>query len=1017
MNSAMDNAVELFGYNRKGYFFDAKMRQEREYWEQDVRIKKFLLYREDIRDLTNLTTAKMDSYLLVALLELGCCIIMLVEGVLHGTKQFRIPSWLCWLYVVSLADAVLYLFLSAWFAVHASVAAHSFSVRLLTQFVRLPLPSKGQLDAARGYAADFEGTGVTGLLRIPVVQQQVERLSSATTARNAGEDDSGAMGLQALAAQSGSATAALKHVKLYRALQSNWQAHDAYARTCLALGTYSFVYAFAYYCIGLLVIEHANPQAAFACTLMLLTVVWLILRLDLYFDRSLFLFGSGLLCLGPLLTFVATTLWRSSYNFAVRNAYAVLVPIIFGLHAALIMIVAYVARAEQVADRSVALPTRFRTVLYLDVFAWLGESTNGAASPAQSVDGDQHGPRSPRETARLHGRLPPQLRASLMADCVQLADRVERELKAWQSGIVAANVRGVLDVVPKVMKLRSEFLPWQEKLQSLVATPVSGGSPDGSHAGPSECAQRIQETEDQPWLRLVWSSAPQRDLNVDMGLVAPDFAAAAAVAAAGQVPPAPQAMETFSVEFYVHPVTGESRREPPAGAEVSDLTVLAGHVATLQRSIQALGHKQSRFAALSQNIRRRRDDLIARASTSFRSGGSFGNANFTTASGSFGNSPQESGASRSFFHGLTPPSNSSGSYNYASAVSNAVELRTPLCSPPVRSLHSSPIHSPARSPAQSPELAPRPAPANVEGMELSSPAQETRFGGAEAVDETVVAGSGNFAHSEAAAQTFHPRQDGFRESRKPPGQVPWLIFRNASAVIVAVWLLGVLNYTIIEPIQMFISNSPVSPYDGRPPVAVLHAAPGELPQTSTAAVHPLASAGMPWSGTIAIACREGSSSAGSLLMLERFAVYELSLDPGAIAFSGDPNGGAVVVQSPLRRQDDIDGCLEAAPSFRAAGLSSLRIICSAGGDCDAVVLLNQRGGRLRCRIPRSGARPLAPALLPAPLLPGANLATSACRVGGHVYALGRAAAGGASSLWRFDADDWDRKVAANGFLQ
>lgn len=38
--------------------------------------------------------------------------------------------------------------------------------------------------------------------------------------------------------------------RVFRDLQNNWQAHDAYARACLALGTYKLIHALAYYTVG-----------------------------------------------------------------------------------------------------------------------------------------------------------------------------------------------------------------------------------------------------------------------------------------------------------------------------------------------------------------------------------------------------------------------------------------------------------------------------------------------------------------------------------------------------------------------------------------------------------------------------------------------------------------------------------------------------------------------------------------------------------------------------------------------
>jgi len=49
--AGLAGAQALFGYNRKNYFFDQEMRIKREYQGQDMRIKQFELYREDVRDL------------------------------------------------------------------------------------------------------------------------------------------------------------------------------------------------------------------------------------------------------------------------------------------------------------------------------------------------------------------------------------------------------------------------------------------------------------------------------------------------------------------------------------------------------------------------------------------------------------------------------------------------------------------------------------------------------------------------------------------------------------------------------------------------------------------------------------------------------------------------------------------------------------------------------------------------------------------------------------------------------
>ena len=53
-------AQQIFKYNRENFMFDKELRIEREFQGQDMRIKQFSLYREDIEDLVDLTVGKMD---------------------------------------------------------------------------------------------------------------------------------------------------------------------------------------------------------------------------------------------------------------------------------------------------------------------------------------------------------------------------------------------------------------------------------------------------------------------------------------------------------------------------------------------------------------------------------------------------------------------------------------------------------------------------------------------------------------------------------------------------------------------------------------------------------------------------------------------------------------------------------------------------------------------------------------------------------------------------------------------
>lgn len=566
-----DSVEELFGYNRGNFMFDQKLRQWREYQEQNMRVKQFMLYREDMRDLNELTISKMDSYLMIAVLELGCCLDLLVHGVLHLHEMSKDeqPTWNLWLYVISLAEAFVFLFLSAWLAIHASVSAHSFTVRLLTQFVRLPVPSTEQLNAASATGTDYENMGIEDILRIPVIRQQAERLNAEQNAGNEAEADPSGVavsGLVMLQPGANQATAQ-KHVRVFRDLQNNWQAHDAYARACLALGTYKLIHALAYYTVGLLVLEDRAPWACLVCVMVLPALAWLLIRLDLYFSSTIRVIGAMVLMGGPVLALIAATL--SSLDHPQEDAQFVLVAIIFAMHALLIVCVANVARAEHVTERGAALPTRFRNVLYLDVFGWL-----------QSPDQARETGRTGRARNQNNGReMPAMLREALYKESCRLGRQLTREFSAWE----IVDLDNLQTLLRQIRGLQREFTNICKDFSKMHEVNLSRGLVTDNEdvtwaqtAAESPVSSGVSEDSVQIWLRLECQSE--------------------------------------RITWFVQPVTNETRYEAPVATEtegklfISDIVGVAGRlemlrerVFVLQEDVQS-GNHRSRFSRLAEVI-------------------------------------------------------------------------------------------------------------------------------------------------------------------------------------------------------------------------------------------------------------------------------------------------------------------------------------------------------------------------------------------------------------------------------
>ncbi|CAK9062111.1 unnamed protein product [Durusdinium trenchii] len=281
-------AKELFDYNREMYQFDQGQRLDRELLRLEMQIKRFQLFREDIRDLVELTVAKMEMYHVVGALVLECTVIYYTEGRIRTSA----PPFLLGLYWLSAAGTFTYVLLCVWFSMYASISSHSFGVRFLTRFVRLPIPGSQQMSAMNARLTDFERQG-GNIMRIPFMQgvpqwQQRRRDAgknpSSSTGQGEGDEEyltavvkPGEMKQQDLLEsgvagyaddEGGLQKAAVnlpgKHIKLFRELQAKWQCYDAYARVCMSFGVNHICMTMSYYMIGLTVLEYRSPSIMFA---------------------------------------------------------------------------------------------------------------------------------------------------------------------------------------------------------------------------------------------------------------------------------------------------------------------------------------------------------------------------------------------------------------------------------------------------------------------------------------------------------------------------------------------------------------------------------------------------------------------------------------------------------------------------------------------------------------------------------------------------------------------------------
>ncbi|CAE7946099.1 unnamed protein product [Symbiodinium sp. KB8] len=281
--------------------YDRKMRQETEYQIMDFRIKQAELWREDVRDIIGLTSVKMDTYLIVNAVQLGFTVMAFCEGRLaSGT-----PTWLVGCHTLSLAGAFMYLLMSVWFSMHASVTAKSYETRLLTQLVRLPVPSWAQLEAARTYGSTFEKTKTTQMFRVPFAmgsQQRVLGEASSSTAPALTNQEGAAEGtdtgppaasadlwglegngeeIYELDGKLRTDPASQRHLQLIKQVMHYWQSYDGFARVAMSMGTNQLILGLSYYVIGYVLISNKAIIACWLVVLLFMVIATALIRLDM----------------------------------------------------------------------------------------------------------------------------------------------------------------------------------------------------------------------------------------------------------------------------------------------------------------------------------------------------------------------------------------------------------------------------------------------------------------------------------------------------------------------------------------------------------------------------------------------------------------------------------------------------------------------------------------------------------------------------------------------------------------
>ena len=380
---------DLFQFNREGWKFGAVLRQRDLYQRQKMRIKQVDLYRDDIRDLFELTVGKMDKYVIVCLVMLS----ITMELFFKGRNPVGTPSWLFWSWAICTSGAMLYLLMSIWLALHASISAQTFSVRCLTQWLRLPIPSAEEIAKGAAKLEEYEKTGATSLLRVPVL----------------GKADELANGLADTNTQ-GTTTHDLttdwqlftSHFNLFNRLHRKWQGYEAYSRVCMCLGMNHFLAAMSYFSLAVYALELQSPWAGWAFVTIFQGSALLHARLNLNLTFSETTLMIALVMIPSMFLSIAVAVTMTSpISGGIDHTKYDLAPCLFACVGILGHIGWIIFFLIQTKSDINGLPVKFSTVWCIDVLGFgmetlrevqepVGKATYTARLPGYTKDGPRN---------------------------------------------------------------------------------------------------------------------------------------------------------------------------------------------------------------------------------------------------------------------------------------------------------------------------------------------------------------------------------------------------------------------------------------------------------------------------------------------------------------------------------------------------------------------------------------------------------------------------------------------------
>lgn len=397
-------AKTIWGYNRENYMYDRTMKQQSDLRVFDFRINQAGQWRDDIRDITALTSEKMSTYLVISSVLFGAGITQLT----NGAYDLNVPPWLTHFYMMTLATTFGYLFLSMWFAMHASNIAQSSAVRMLTQFVRLPVPTWDDLQTSRTYGSSFESLEAGNMFRVPFVGNPRRLRFGKRSGKGSSEciNPSGGGSSECIdpwfteprqdwADENYELqpvpVCLRRHVRLVRRAAIQYQCFDSFARASMTFGINQFIHAIVYYALGKIAHSGGSHLSACCMLLIMLAVAHNLVKLDFLITRREASAAILLQCGGPICVAVAILLWALHTG---KDAVVFLICAAFALQGIWLLFMLHICGVS-CQDNGAMLPLKMRATLYLDIFGWLnklqktvGQSISSVLGPALGLHDD-----------------------------------------------------------------------------------------------------------------------------------------------------------------------------------------------------------------------------------------------------------------------------------------------------------------------------------------------------------------------------------------------------------------------------------------------------------------------------------------------------------------------------------------------------------------------------------------------------------------------------------------------------